>query len=171
MKTKNKPLPTTTLITETQFNEAMARYAQAEQSEAELNKTIETEVNDLLLRYEDQLHCLAQAKAAAFDTAHTYCLQRKQQLFARRRSIGTMHAIAGFRLGTPRLRPLKGTNWPQVVEALHQHLPAYVRTIQEPAKDLLLAHRHHQAVAPVLVKVGVQIVQDELFYIESKKAA
>ena len=101
-----------------------------------------------------------------------YCLEHKQKLFNNRRSIGTLQGIAGFRLGTPRLKTEKvNANWEGILAQLKQILPAYVRTIHEPAKDLLLADRHKEHVAPVLVKLGLQVVQDELFYIETKKAA
>jgi hypothetical protein len=57
------------------------------------------------------------------------------------------------------------------MKGLKEKLPAYIRTVEEPAKDLLLADRLKENVAPILVEIGVQAVQDELFYIETKKAA
>jgi hypothetical protein len=74
-------------------------------------------------------------------------------------------------LGTPRLKTLKGEKWDKVLQKLQEKLPAYVRTVQEPAKDLLIADRHKESVAPLLIQIGLQVVQDELFYIETKKAA
>jgi len=158
-------------VTMEQFEDAMAKYAGAESREAEINKCIETEVNDVLHTYEDELTCLAQGKTIAIETVQSYCLNNKETLFGNRRSIGTLHGIASFRLGTPRLKTVKGENWDKVLDKLKDKLPAYVRTIHEPAKDLLLAHRHNENVAPVLVQIGIQVVQDELFYIETKKAA
>ena len=169
MKTRNaKKLKTG--ITEAQYEQAMEKYAEAEMREAEINKAMEAEVNELMEKYEDELICVAQGKNAAFEIVRSYCSNNKEALFARRRSIGTVHAIAGFRLGTPRLKTAAG-NWNKLLELLKQKLPAYIRTSEEPAKDLLLADRHKEAVAPVLMELGVQVVQDELFYIESKKAA
>jgi phage host-nuclease inhibitor protein Gam len=149
----------------------MERYASAERREAEINKNIEEEVNEVLLRYEDELTCLAQGKGMAFEIVQSYCLGNKQALFGKRRTIGTLHGIAGFRLGTPRLKTVKGNNWNKALVQLKEKLPAYVRTVDEPAKDLLLADRQKENVAPVLVQIGIEVVQDELFYIESKKAA
>ena len=157
--------------TAARFEEAMARYAAAENREAEINKNIEQEVNELLEKYSDELTCLAQAKTTAFEIVQSYCLDNKETLFDKRRSIGTMHGIAGFRLGTPRLKTQKGSDWKKVLDALKQQLPGYVRVTEEPAKDLLLADRHKETVAPLLIQIGVQVVQDELFYIESRKAA
>ncbi len=160
-----------TTITEVQFEEAMARYAAAENRELEINRLVEGEVNEVLEKYEDELLCLAQGKQTAFGIAHAYCAGNKETLFLRRRSIGTVHGIAGFRLGTPRLKTLKGNNWKKVLTALKEKLPEYVRTAEEPAKDLLLADRHKETVAPLLIEIGVEVTQDELFYIETRKAA
>ena len=57
------------------------------------------------------------------------------------------------------------------MKKLREKLPAYVRITEEPAKDLLLADRHKDSVAPMLLEIGVQVVQDELFYIEPRQQA
>jgi phage host-nuclease inhibitor protein Gam len=160
-----------TQITAAAFEEAMQRYAGAERREAEINKSVELEVNELLEKYNDELMCLAQSKTIAFGIVQSYCLANKETLFEKRRSIGTLHGIAGFRLGTPRLKTTKGSNWDKVLNELRTKLPAYVRVTEEPAKDQLLADRNKENVAPLLQQIGVQVVQDELFYIECKRAA
>ena len=170
MKTKTTTR-TINHITSAGFEEAMQRYYSAEKREAEINKTIEGEVNELIEKYNDELMCLAQSKTAAFGIVHEYCTANKETLFEKRRSIGTLYGIAGFRLGTPRLKTLKGSNWNKVLGELKEKLPAYVRVTEEPAKDLLLADRHKENVAPLLQQIGVQVVQDELFYIEPRIAA
>jgi hypothetical protein len=167
--TKNRK--TTTAVTPAQFEEAMQRYAAAEGREAEIGRMIQEEVNEVLSRYEDELLCLSQGKQIAFGIARTYCTGNKEQLFAKRRSIGAQHGVAGFRLGTPSLRLQKGSNWNAILAALKDKLPEYVRTTEEPAKARLLADRHSPQVAPVLVALGLQVVQEELFYIETGKAA
>lgn len=158
-------------ITPAQFQQAMARYAQAGLRGLEINKAIETEVNEVMARYEYELQCNAHNRNSAFELIRAYCTTNKQNLFAKRRSIGTPHGVAGFRLGTPRLKTEKGSNWNAVVQKLRQLLPDYIRHSEEPAKDLLLADRHKEPVARALMEIGVQIVQDELFYIDTKNAA
>lgn len=170
MKTRNAKKQKTE-VTVAQFEEAMEKYAEAEHREAEINRNIEGEVNELLVKYEDELTVLAQGKNMAFEIVQSYCLNNKETLFKQRRSIGTLHGIAGFRLGTPRLKTKKGSNWNKALKQLKEKLPAYVRTNEEPAKDLLLADRHKENVAPLLMDIGIEVVQDELFYIEAAKAA
>jgi phage host-nuclease inhibitor protein Gam len=170
MKTRNQK-KTTIIINTVQFEEAMARYAEAEHREAEINKSIESSVTELVAEYEDELSCLTQGKNLAFDIVQAYCINNKESLFAKRRSIGTLYGIAGFRLGTPRLKTTKGSNWKKVLTQLKIALPDYVRTVEEPAKDMLLADRYKEHVAPLLISLGIEVVQDELFYIDAGKAA
>ena len=170
MRTRNTKT-TANEVTVAQFHEAMKQYATAEYRELEINKAIEVEVNDVMKKYEDELMCLAQGKGTAFEQAHSYCLCNKDSLFDQRRSVGTPYGIAGFRLGKPQLKTTKGNTWDSVLAKLREKLPHHIRITEEPAKDLLLADRYKEDIAPVLNEIGVYIVQDELFYVETKKAA
>ena len=158
-------------ITQDEFEEAMALYARAEQREEMINRNIEDSVRELLGTYEDELNCLKDGKKMALGIIQTYCNHNKDRLFARRRSIGTRHGIAGFRLGAARLRTKPGSDWKKIVGVLKNCLPEYVRTVEEPANDQLLADRHKEHVAPVLISLGLEVVQDELFYVETVRAA
>jgi len=158
-------------ISKAKFEEAVARYTNALQREAEINRVMEDEINEILAKHEESLHSIADEKKKAFDIAHAYCTANKQQLFTKRRSIGLPQGIAGFRLGTPRLCITSGSGWQDVVGRLKELLPDYVRTTDEPARDMLLADRHKPDVAPLLVQLGLQVVQDDLFYIQPHRAA
>jgi phage host-nuclease inhibitor protein Gam len=158
-------------VTAEQFETAMAHYADATLREVAINRLIDQEMDELNEKYKDERACLVQTRDTSFGIVQAYCVDNKATLFNRRRSIGTVHGVAGFRLGTPRLRTMKGKSWDKIVMGLKERLPAYVRTTDEPAKDLLLADRNKEHVAPVLAELGLQVVQDELFYIEAKKAA
>jgi phage host-nuclease inhibitor protein Gam len=158
-------------VTFRQFEEAMSRYADAEQREKEINQEMETDINELVLKYQDELSTLELGKMIAFGVVQAYCISNKQVLFSRRRSIGTVYGAAGFRLGKPQLKTVKGANWDVVLKELKKKLPTYVRNYEEPAKDLLLADRHNEHIAPLLAEIGVEVIQEELFYIETKKAA
>jgi phage host-nuclease inhibitor protein Gam len=153
MKTRNAKKRMTE-VSAAQFEDAMSKYALAENREAEINRNIEEEVKEVIEKYEDELMCLAQGKQIAFDMVQAYCLNNKETLFNNKRSIGTLHGIAGFRLGTPRLKTVKGTDWKQALTRLKDKLPEYVRTVEEPAKDLLLADRNKEHVAPLLIEIG-----------------
>jgi phage host-nuclease inhibitor protein Gam len=80
-----------------------------------------------------------------------------------------VHGTLGFRIGTPKLKTLKGFTWGAVTNLLKEFLPDYLRTSEEPAKDKLLADRDVEDVVLLLPKVGVFVDQDESFYVEPKK--
>lgn len=170
MKTRNAK-KTKQEITTVQFEAAMKQYANAEQRETAISRRIESEITNMTMQYKDELGTIAKDKQDAFDIVQSYCVNNKEHLFVRRRSLSTVHGIAGFRLGTPRLILAKGTNWNTVLDCLKERSPDHVRRTEEPAKDLLLADRHKEHVAPLLRELGVHVIQDELFYIETKKAA
>ena len=50
-------------------------------------------------------------------------------------------------------------------------MPSYIRTSEELAKDRLLADRALPEVAGMFPKIGVQVVQEETFFVEPKKEA
>jgi phage host-nuclease inhibitor protein Gam len=158
-------------ITPAQFEEAMHRYAAAGLRGLEITKAVEAEVNEVLAKYTQDLACVQQGRERAYDTIKAYCTLHKKKLFGKRRSIGTAYGTVGYRLGTPRLKAREGQNWTTVLGKLKEQLPGYVRTTEEPAKDLLLADRHKAEVAPLLQEIGVQVEQEELFYIDIKTAA
>lgn len=156
-------------VTAAQFEEAMAQYAAATAQETNVQAIIDTETARIRSKYADELAYLKGRRQNTHEVILTYCREQKAVLFSKRRSMGTFYGSVGFRLGQPRFKTLRNTTWAQVLERMKELLPAYVRTNEEPAKDLLLAHRQHPTVAPLLQQIGLQVVQDELFYIDLNK--
>ncbi len=68
-----------------------------------------------------------------------------------------------------KLKNLKGFTWASVTNLVKEFLPDYIRTTEELAKDKLLADREVPEVAKLFPKIGIQVVQDESFYVEPKK--
>jgi phage host-nuclease inhibitor protein Gam len=158
-------------ITPARFQEAMARYAQAGLRGLEINKAIEAEINEVMERYEHQRQCNDHIRTTAYATIRSYCTDNKKLLFGKRRKMGTPYGVVGFRLASPRLRIPKNTPWSIIKEQLKKLLPEYVRTVEEPAKDMLLANRNKETVARALMQMNIEVVQEELFYIDTKQAA
>lgn len=167
----NKPTPTLAALTPAQFEEALARYAAAGLRGLEINKAIEAEIAGIIEKYEDELTLSQQSRDAAYEVVKNYCIHNKKALFKSRRSMGTPYGTIGFRLGTPRIKTRKGKNWTNILGNLKEKLPEYIRIFEEPAKDRLLADRYSETVAPLLNEIGIEVVQEDLFYIEPQKAA
>lgn len=79
------------------------------------------------------------------------------------------HGVIGFRTGTPKLKTLKGFTWASALQLVKEFLPGYIRQTEEIAKDKLLADRDTEEMAPQMAKCGIQVSQDETFYVEPKR--
>lgn len=158
-----------TNISEGQMNEALTAYAKADAQIVKITADLDLAFTKLRDAKADELAKLDAQKSEAFDLVQAYAMENKENQFSKKKSLELTHGVIGFRIGTPKLKNKKGFTWAAVTNLLKEFLPAYVRTVDEPAKDKLLADRNDEAVAPLLKKVGVEVVQDEAFYIELKK--
>jgi phage host-nuclease inhibitor protein Gam len=149
-----------------QFEEAMVLYANAEARRSDILTQLELEMNRVKDKYKHELLYLNEKKRTALEIVETYCREQKENLFKKRRTMHTMHGSVGFRLGQPKLRIKPGYCWSRVIHKLKENMPEYIRISEEPAKDLLVADRNKESVANLLAKSGVEVVQDELFFIE-----
>jgi len=156
-------------VTSEQFETALQQYSEALQNETQLQAAQEAALEEIRKKYAPELTCLEYLRKSAYNMIETYCREQKKDLFKHRRSIGTPYGIIGYRLGTPRLRIRKGYSHKLALECLALQLPEYVRTTREPAKAMLLAHRHTARVAGKLAQTGYEIVQDDQFYIDHAK--
>ena len=134
-------------ITREQAEQAFADFAAADAKVQNLTSKMDIEMTRIREKYADQL----------------------EELFSKRKSLESAHGVFGFRTGTPKLKNLKGFTWAAVTNICKELLPQYIRTTDELAKDKLLADRDNPEVAEFFPKIGVQVVQEETFYVEPKK--
>lgn len=156
-------------VSSSQFNDAMASYAANDARSAKIRATIDVEITKVREKYADDLEEIADELEKNQEIIEVYCMENKDTLFSKKKSMDTSHGTVGYRTGTPKLKLLKGFNWNKVLDNLKAYLPSYVRTTEEPAKDRLLSDRENEEVAENLKKVGIEVVQDESFFIELKK--
>ena len=156
-------------VTSEQMEAAFADYATADAKLQKVNAMIDLEVTKIRKKHADEVTDLEATKEKNFDIIQAYSVENKAELFAKRKSVESTHGTFGFRKGTPRLKTLKGFTWGAVTNMLKEFLPGYVRTIEEPSKDKLLADRDNPEVFELFGKVGVAVTQDEAFFIELKK--
>lgn len=156
-------------VTREAMETAFADYAAADAKVQQLNGKMDGEITRIREKYQDDLAKLQERKDNAFDVMQAFGMENKDELFSKKKSFETAHGIIGFRTGTPKLKTLKGFTWPSVTNLLKELLPSYVRTIDEPAKDKLLADREMPEVNEKFSKVGIFVDQDESFFVEPKK--
>lgn len=154
--------------TSEQAEAVMAEYATADAKVAEINAQMDQRITKIREEYADQLQELNDVREEKFLALQLFA-ETNKNLFEKKKSMDMSHGTIGFRTGTPKLKLLKGYTWAVVINILKEKLPDYVRTIEEPAKDKLLADRDIPEVKNQFPKVGIQVGQDETFYVDLKK--
>jgi phage host-nuclease inhibitor protein Gam len=147
---------------------AFASFAKADAQQKEISAKMDLQITKIREKYADELNELQTEKDAAFETLQSFAENNREE-FGKKKSIDFQHGVLGFRTGTPKLKTLKGFTWASVLGLLKVHLPSYVRTIEEPAKDRLLADREEPDTMKKFKDVGIYVDQDETFFVEPKK--
>lgn len=152
-----------------QMESAFAEYAIADAKLVKVNAIIDVKMTEIREKYADDISKLTEVKEKNFDIMQAFATENKDELFAKKKSMESVHGTIGFRTCTPKLKTLKGFTWGAVTNLLKEFLPGYVRISEEPAKDKLLADRDDEQVSSLFGKVGISVTQDETFYVELKK--
>ncbi|RGL13346.1 host-nuclease inhibitor Gam family protein [Bacteroides uniformis] len=156
-------------ISREQAEQAFADFAAADAKCNNLTSKMDIEMTRIREKYADDLAALNDRKAQAFEVMQAFATEHKDELFSKKKSLESAHGVFGFRTGTPKLKNLKGFTWAAVTNLVKELMPSYIRTSEELAKDKLLADREQPEVAALFPKIGVQVVQEETFYVEPKK--
>lgn len=169
MSTKRISKKVVTAVSAEAYEDSLSQYAQADAKESQIVAKMDVEITKIREKYAEDLAKLKDTKDQHFEVIQTYCTENKDTLFIKKKSVETVHGVVGFNTNPPALKPLKGFTWSSITNMLKEFLPTYVRTKDEPQKDALLAQRDNEEVSGLFAKCGIQVVQDESFYIKLKK--
>jgi len=167
-KSRAKKVLITEEITKEKAEIIFGEYAAKDAEICQLEAKMDREIIKVREKYQEKLGQLCEEREKAMEQLQHFAVNNPDQ-FSKKRSIEFTHGVLGFRTGNPCLKTLKGFTWPAVTNMLKTFLPDYVRTVEEPAKDKLLADRDKEEVADLFVKVGIEVKQNETFYVEPKK--
>ena len=99
--------------------------------------------------------------------AKTWAENNKAE-FGEKKSLDMIHAVVGFRTGTPKLVTMAKWTWKRVKEALAERGMGYIRTPETQVdKEKLLADR--TKLKDELACVGLKVTQEESFFVEVKR--
>ena len=154
-------------ITEADAINAMHNYAVASNELDKINAEINEQIIKIKEKYKDRISVLEATQSEAFEEIKSYATENKSSLFEKKKSVEFDDGIFGFRTGTPKLKLIKGFKWDTVLEKIKMILPKdYIRYVEEIAKDKILADR--DKLVEKLPECGVEVVQDESFYVKTK---
>lgn len=155
-------------ISREEYEKSMAEYAAAEAKSQTLTAKMEAELNKVRAKYAVDLEDLEEVKETHFKVVEQYAIEHREDLFKDKKKVEGMHGTIGFRTGSPKLKLIEGFTWPYVTERCREFLPEYVKTTFDVAKSKLLADRGKNGMNELFEKVGVQVVQEESFYLDPK---
>lgn len=137
--------------------------------EAQTKASMDQRITEIRSEYETQLGEAAEEMETLVQSVRQWA-EANQSEFAGKKSLDLVHGVIGFRTGTPKLKTRKGWTWDKVLEnliALGRPVADFIRTKKEVDKEAILAARDNMTPAD-LRNLGVDIVQDESFYVEPK---
>ena len=155
-------------ISREEYEKSMAEYAAAEAKSQTLTAKMEAELNKVRAKYAVDLEDLEEVKETHFKVVEQYAIEHREDLFKDKKKVEGMYGTIGFRTGSPKLKLIEGFTWPYVTERCREFLPEYVKTSYDLAKSKLLADRAKTGMDELFEKVGVQVVQEESFYLDPK---
>lgn len=150
------------------MEEAFNAYATADAQQRSLTAEMDSKLVEIRESYADRLASLETEKKEAFEKMQVFATENREELFSKRKSMETTHGILGFRIGNPKLKVRKGMTWAGVLELLKIKGKNYVRTVEEVAKDKLLAERDLDKCKAVMDACYIDVIQDETFFVEPK---
>ena len=155
-------------VTRDQAEDAFAKFADADARRQQLTAKMDVEITRIREKHANTLAELQVTCDDAVDTLKNWAENNRDE-FGKRKSMEFAHGTLGFRTGTPKLKTRKGFTWASVLELLKVKLPDYVRTKQEPNKELILADREKPEIVAIMPAIGLEVDQDETFFVEPKK--
>lgn len=158
-------------ITRDEMEDAMRIYATADAKERALNAELDGKLAEIREQYAAELADLNAEKDEAFEKLQAYATENREEHFTKRKSMETTHGTLGFRIGQPQLKPAKGMTWAGILELLKLKGKNYIRTVEEIAKDKLLAERELDDCKIIMEACHISVIQKETFYVEPKTEA
>lgn len=155
-------------INRDQAERVIGEYAHVDAKIQELTAEMDQKITKIRDQYADKLDPLRETRDEKFKVLQFFA-EKNKALFDKKRSMDLTHGVLGFRRGTPKLKTRKGITWAAVVELAKEFAPDWVRTKEEPAKDIMIAMREEPEAVERMNKIGVLVDNDESFFVELKK--
>lgn len=156
-------------LNQAEADRVLASYANSHAKREEINAEMDQKFTEIREQYADALGGHTDVVNENFKKLQMY-YEVKPELFQKRKSVETAHGLVGFRTGTPKLKTLRGYTWAAVLKLMQAKKAVdFLRTKIEPAKDLLLASRENPETITLMTEVGIEVVQDDTFFIDLKK--
>lgn len=169
MKQKAKvKRPELVIESQEQAQTALADYSQAEAKLKKINATIDEKCQKIREQYSEDIQKHEATMSKNFEALQDYAQSNEKELFKDSRSVDLVHGSIGFRTGKHQLKTLKGFTWDAVINLMKAKAKTYLRIKTEVDKAKLIADRDDKKIAKLMPLIGVEVIQEESFYVETK---
>lgn len=172
MTKKREKAPAVPTITREQAEETLSEYAKADAELEQLTAEMDQRMTEIRELYADRIGRLTANKEEKFTTLQLYAVQHKDNLFTDRRSVDYLHGTLGFRYGNFKVITKKGVTFKAAVNMM-LNVPFlkknFLVTKNELNKEAIIAVREDKKAMAKLNAVGLEVDQEENFFIELKK--
>ena len=159
------------IINRKSLEKAMSLYAKAKSNRISLNNAMEEQLMMVRNNYTDRINEYDEECDTLSTDIIDYARENRDTVFPK----GTKHleltdGTVGYKQGRHSLALQEGHSWASALTALQddKSAKAYLRTKYEIDKARLLADRDKPKVAQIIDRIGLQVVNAEQFYIETK---
>lgn len=156
-------------VTKEQVEVAMSEFSQAESKIKKITADKELKIAVIREKSDTAIAELKKKMDDSFEVLQAFATENKESLFSKTKSYKSVHGVFGFRTGNPQVKPMKGFTKASVLSLVKAFLPDYIRVKEEVSDAKLLADRDKEGMEEELKKCGLSVIQEETFYVESKK--
>jgi phage host-nuclease inhibitor protein Gam len=169
MSTNRIKLPST-IITRARAEEILGEIAGLTIAERETKNALDRETTEARERHQPVLAQIAKQIEEKTALLESWASANPAEFPKHRKSIDLLHGTLGFRTGMPKLKTLAKWTWDRVLEKLRElSLAAFIRTKDEVNKEAVIAAVGEGRLLPEDARqLGVQVVQDETFFVEPR---
>ena len=149
---------------------AVSDLCKFEHANVDLQNEMECRIQTIREKYSSRIDALVEKSAEMRTGIIEFARKHRETLFPlNRKSLRLTNGVVGFRSGRPSLQLQDGNSWDDVLEALQEaKAKDYIRIKFEVNRSLLLSRSDDPKVAKLISRVGLKVVCDDQFYVETK---
>ena len=145
---------------------AVANYALKAAALTQGNVSLNNDLVETRDRHEAELKTLKPDRDNALSEVQKLAEANRKKLFIRTKCLRTSFGVVGFRKKRMTFSLKPGETTEKVLQRLKQRRPDLVQTKEVISKNKLYAARHDEGFRQLMDEVGLQINDDENFYIK-----
>lgn len=149
---------------------AVSDLCKFEHANVDLQNEMASRIQTIREKYSSRIEALEEKSGEMRTGIIEFARKHRETLFPlNRKSLRLTDGVVGYRAGRASLKLQEGYTWDDVLEALQESKAKdYIRVKLEVNRSLLLSRSDDPKVANLIQRVGLQVVAEEQFFVETK---